>query len=425
MKSILITSGRIIDPANKTDQIADIFVKNEKISQIGKNLKIDADILIDAKNKVVSPGFVDMHSHLREPGREDKETIYTASLAAASGGITSIVAMPNTDPVADDQTVIEFILSKAAKESLVNIFPCGSITVGEKGNKISEIWELKQSGAIAVSDDGRDVQNADLYRKAMQYCRTHNMPIISHTEDHNLSEGGLMHEGTISSKLGLKGIPACSEDIATAKIICLVEDTGHKAHFTHVSSKGAVDLIALAQSKKLKITADTTPHHFSLTDEAVEKHGTFAKVHPPLRSENHRKALIKALKNNTISTISSDHAPHLWKEKECEFDKAAVGISGFETFLPLIITNLFNPKHLSLSQALAKITINPAKILGLKKGTLSPGADADICIFDPKESFTVDRFAFKSKGKNSPFHGMKVFGKVHKTIVNGEIRITD
>jgi len=308
MKKILITNGRIIDPAKNVDKIADLLLENGKIKKIAKNLKTkdNEEIeIINAKNKIVSPGFVDIHVHLREPGREDKETIHTASRSAAKGGITSVIAMPNTSPAADNQTVLEYVLSKAKKESLINIFVSGTITKQEKGKEIAEIWEMKKTGAVAVSDDGFDIQNVDVYRKAMQYCKTHKMPIISHTEDENLSHGGQMHEGVISSKLGLKGIPACAEDVATSRIICLVEDTGHQVHFTHVSSKGSVDFIKLAQSKKLKVSADTTPHHFSLTDEAVENYNTYAKVHPPLRSEKHRKALLKGLKDGTIFSFGS------------------------------------------------------------------------------------------------------------------------
>lgn len=421
MTKILIKNGKIVDPANKINAEMDLLIEDGKISKIAKNItEKDAEI-VDAKGKIISPGFIDIHVHLREPGREDKETIHTASRSAAKGGITSVVAMPNTTPIADNQTVIEYILSKAKKESLVNIFASGSITKGQNGNELAEIWEMKNSGIVAVTDDGTDIQNADVYRKALLYCKTHNMPMISHTEDLNLSCDGHMHEGMISSKLGVRGIPACSEDVATAKIICLVEDTGHQMHFTHVSTSGSIDQIKLAQSKGLKITADATPHHFSLTDEAVEEFNTHAKMKPPLRSEDHRQAILKALKDNTISVIATDHAPHLWTEKEREFDQAPFGIVGFETMLPLIITNLVDKKILSMEEALAKITCNPAKVLGLKKGTLSIGADADITIFDPKKKQTIDRTKFESKGQNSPFHGVTLSGVITETIVMGKL----
>ncbi|PIZ75862.1 dihydroorotase [Candidatus Peregrinibacteria bacterium CG_4_10_14_0_2_um_filter_38_24] len=425
MQNLLIKHGRVIDPSANIDGIFDILVENGKIKKIGKNLEDKNSEIIDAKNKIVAPGFIDMHVHLREPGREDKETIHTASRSAAKGGITTIVGMPNTSPVADNQTVIEYVLSKAKKESLVNIFACGSVTKGEKGEELAEIWELKKTGAVAVSDDGFDIQNLDLYRKALQYCKTHKMPIISHTEDSNLSKNGQLHEGKISTLLGLQGIPACAEDAATARIIALVEDVNHPVHFTHVSSKGSVDLIKLARSKKLPISADVTPNHFSLTDEAVLGYNTAAKVNPPLRSEDHRKALLKGLKDGTISVIATDHAPHLWTEKQREFSSAPFGIVGFETMLSLIITNLVNKKVLSLKEALRKITINPAKVLGLNKGTLKKGADADICIFDEKAQWTVDSTKFESKGQNSPYHGTKLSGVVTDVIVNGKITVKD
>ncbi|KKP36461.1 MAG: Dihydroorotase [Candidatus Peregrinibacteria bacterium GW2011_GWA2_33_10] len=298
MDKILIINGRVIDPVNKINKDLDVLIENGKIKKIGKNLlKTDGGHaqIIDAKKKIVSPGFVDVHVHLREPGREDKETIHTASRAAAKGGITSVVGMPNTTPVADNQTVIEYVLSKAKKESLINIFVCGTITKGQKGEELAEIWEMKKTGAVALSDDGSDIQNLDVYRKAMQYAKTYEMPIISHTEDENLFHGGQIHEGKISSKLGLQGIPACAEDAATARLITLVEDVDLPFHFSHVSTKGSVDLIRMARKKKLKITADCTPHHFSLTDESVKVFDTAAKVNPPLRSEDHRQALLQGL----------------------------------------------------------------------------------------------------------------------------------
>ncbi len=426
MSKILIQNGRIIDPANNLDTQTNILIENGKITKIGKTITKDSKtVVIDAKNKIVSPGFIDIHVHLREPGREDKETIHTASRSAAKGGITSVVAMPNTTPVADNQTVIEYVLSKARKESIINIFASGKITKGELGDTLAEIWELKKTGAIAVSDDGYDISDLGLYRKAMQYCKTHDMPIISHTEDCNLSDGGHMHEGEVSSKLGIKGIPACAEDAATARLIALVEDVGHPLHFTHVSTKGALDFIRMGQKKKLPITADATPHHFSLTDKAVENFDTNAKVNPPLRSEDHRKAILQGLKDNTISVIATDHAPHLWTEKHRDFESSPCGVVGFETMLSLIITNLVNKKILTLPQALAKITVNAAKIVNLKKGTLSIGSDADVTIFDPEATWTVEKTKFESKGQNSPFHGMKLHGVVTHTIVNGKIVVKD
>jgi dihydroorotase len=421
MTKFLIKNGHVIDPANNVDEALDVLIEDGKIVKLEKNLQADDAEVLDASGKIVSPGFIDIHVHLREPGREDKETIYAGTRSAAKGGITTVVAMPNTTPVADNQTIIQYVLSKAKTDAAVNVFASGTITKGLNGKEIAEIWDMQKSGAVCVTDDGYDVQNLDVYRKAMQYCKTYNMPMISHTEDHDLAKDGQMHEGKVSSRLGLKGLPACAEDAATARIICLVEDTGHKMHFTHVSTKGSLDLIKLAQSKGLDVTADVTPHHFTLTDEAVETQWTYAKVHPPLRSEDHRKAVIEALKDGTASVIGTDHAPHLWTEKERQFDQAPPGMVGFETMLPLIITELVDKKHLTMSQAIEKITINPAKVIGLDKGTLSPGADADIAVFDPKESYTVDRTKFVSKGQNSPFHGVTLNGMVTETFVSGKL----
>lgn len=422
-KKILVINGRVIDPSRRLDQIADVLIENHSIVKVGKNLQsINKNCqIIDAKNKIVSPGFIDLHVHLREPGREDKETIATASRAAVKGGITTVVAMPNTYPVADNQTVLEYVLSKAKKEALINILVAGTITKGEQGKEIAEIWEMKNSGAVAVTDDGYDLQNLDVYLKALQYCKTHQIPVISHTEDMDLSRGGQMHEGMVSSELGLKGIPACCEDSATARLLPLIEETGHQVHFTHVSTKGSVALIHFAQQKGLKVTADATPHHFSLTDEALRGYNAYAKVNPPLRSEDHRQAILKGLRDGIIEVIATDHAPHLWTEKEREFDNVPPGIIGFETMLPLIVTNLVQKKILTLSQALAKITSNPARILGLNKGTLAAGADADITIFSIHQKQKIDRTKFESKAQNSPFHGMILQGVVTDTLVHGKI----
>jgi dihydroorotase len=426
MSKLLIINGRVLDPANNVDEKADIYIEDGKIVEIAADLKSKtADETVDAAGKVVAPGFIDIHVHLREPGREDKETIKTASRSAAKGGITSVVAMPNTNPPADSQAVIEYVLSRAKTDSVINIFMSGCITQHRAGHKMAEIWEMKRSGAIAITDDGSDVQDMDLYRKAMQYCKTHDMPMISHSEDVDLACGGHMHEGKVSSRLGIRGVPACTEDVATSRIICLLDDVKHQMHFTHVSTKGSIDLIKFAKQKGLNVTADVTPHHFSLTDEAVGEHDTYAKVAPPLRSEDHRQALLNALKDGTVEVIATDHAPHLWTEKEGPFQEAPVGIVGFETMLSLIITNLVEPGVLTLSDALAKITVNPAQVLKLEKGTLSIGADADIAIFDPEAEWTVDRTALETKGQNTPFHGYTLKGVVTETVVGGKLVLVD
>lgn len=421
MSTILIKGGRVIDPANGVDGVMDVFVEDGKVKKVGNDLS-DGDKVINAEGKVVCPGFVDIHVHLREPGREDKETIYTASRSAAKGGITSVVAMPNTHPAMDGQTALEYVLSKAKKEALVNVFVSGTMSKGHDSKEMAEIWEMKKTGAVCISDDAcNGMQSADLYRKVMKYCKTHDMPMLTHAEEKTLSKGGQIHEGKYSSKLGLRGIPAASEDIAVAQTICLVEDVDHQMHFTHVSTKGAVDQIRLAQQKGLPVTADATPHHFSLTDAAVDGYNTYAKVMPPLRSEDHVKHIHQALKEGVISVIATDHAPHLWTEKERAFQDAPVGMVGFETMLPLVLTNLVDKGVLTLSEAIGKMTINPSNIMRLGKGTLSEGVDADIAIFDPNKEIVVDRTSFESKGQNSPFHGMKLKGEVTETIVGGKI----
>ena len=418
MKSILIKNWRIIDPINKIDKIWDILVVNWKIEKIWKDIKQNWDYkLIDASAKVVCPWFVDIHVHLREPWREDKETIKTASYSAAKWWITSIVAMPNTNPPADNQTVLEYVLSKAKKESIVNIFVSWCITQWEKWSQLAEIWEMKQTWAVVVTDDGYDIDDLSVYRKAMQYCKTHKMPMLSHSEDSNLSRWWCIHEWKMSTKLWLPWIPAVAEDVATSRIICLAEDVGHQMHFTHVSTKWSKELIQFAQNKWLKITADATPHHFSLTDEDIEEYLTDAKVNPPLRSAEHKKAILDWLKSWVISVIATDHAPHLWTEKMRDMQSAPFWIVWFETLLPLVITNLVNKKILGLSDAIAKITCNPSAVLNLNKWSLSIWSDADITIFDINAKVKIDKTKFESKGQNSPFHWQTLSWVVTDTIV--------
>lgn len=421
MTSTLIKNGRIIDPGNKIDEIWDILIKDWKIERIWKiidNWKLE---IIDATWKIICPWFVDIHVHLREPWREDKETIKTASLSAAKWWITSVVAMPNTNPPIDNQTVIEYVLSKAKKDSVINIFVSWCITKWGNWDSLAEIWEMKQAWAVVVTDDWYDIQDLWVYRKAMQYCKTHSMPMLSHSEDSSLSKWGCIHEWKISTKLWLPWIPAVAEDAAVARILCLVEEVDHGLHFTHVSTKSSVEMIENAQKKWLKVTADATPHHFSLTDEAVWDYNTCAKVNPPLRSKIHKDAIVQWLKSWTISVIATDHAPHLWTEKMRDIESAPFWIVWFETMLPLIITNLVDTKVLSLSEAIAKITCNPSKILNLNKWKLSIWSDADITIFDPKAKIVIDKTKFESKWQNSPFHGQTLSGKVTDVLVWGKL----
>lgn len=421
MTTLLIKGGRVLDPANNRDEKADVLVKNGKIAKVGKGIGERADETIDARNLVVCPGLIDMHVHLREPGREDKETIATASRAAAAGGFTTIVGMPNTTPDADNQTVIEFVLSKARKEAVVNVLPIGAITKKREGKELAEIGELKKTGAVAVSDDGTDVQNANVMRKAMEYCTMWSIPILSHSEDVELSAGGAMHEGLVSTELGLPGKPAASEETMIGREVILAKMTGAQVHFCHISTSGSVDLVRLAKKQGAKVTGETCPHYFALTDEAVKGYNANAKVNPPLRSEEHRKAVLEGLKDGTIDVIASDHAPHLLVEKFYEFELCENGIAGLETMLPLVLDRLVGKKVLALGQAIEKMTVNPARALGLDKGTLGEGKEADITIIDLGKEEAVEPKKFESKGRNTPFAGMKLKGKAAYTIVAGKV----
>ncbi len=421
MTSLLIKNGHVVDPANKFDGEADVLVENGKIKEVGKGVKAKADKTIDAKGLVVSPGLIDMHVHLREPGREDKETIATASRAAAAGGFTTIVGMPNSTPDADNQTVVEFVLSRAKTDAVVNVLPVGAITKKRQGKELAEIGELKKTGAVAVSDDGSDIQDANVMRKALEYCKMWNMPVLSHSEDKMLSAKGVMHEGLVSTELGLAGKPAAAEEVMVAREIILAKLAGSPIHFCHISTEGSVDLIRLAKKQGAMVSCETCPHYFTLTDEAVRGYNANAKVNPPLRSKEHLKAVLAGLKDGTIDVIASDHAPHLLVEKFWEFDLCENGVIGLETALPLVLTKLVGEKVVSLSEAIAKMSCNPARILGIEKGSLAKGSDADITIIDVTAEHTIGPEKFESKARNTPFAGMKVKGKAVYTIVAGTV----
>ena len=416
----LIKNGRVIDPANKIDTVLDILIENGKIIELGKSLRTPNSKLqtIDASGKIVVPGLIDMHVHLREPGYEYKETIKTGTEAALAGGFTSIACMPNTKPVNDNQSVTDFILDKARKDGVVNVYPVGAISKGLKGEELSEIGELKSAGVVAITDDGKPVMNSELMRRAMEYASMFDLPVLSHCEDLHLSEGGVMNEGFVSTELGLKGIPNASEDATVARDIALSELTGARLHIAHVSTRGAVNLIRDAKNRGVKVTCETAPHYFTLTEKMVNGYNTNAKMNPPLRSEDDLKAIREGLKDGTIDVIATDHAPHEISEKDVEFDKAPFGIVGLETALPLAL-KLVKDGIISFADAIKKLTVNPARILNLSKGTLSTGADADITVIDPEKEWQIDVTKFKSKGKNSPFHGWKVKGMVNTVIING------
>lgn len=422
MTKILIKNGQVVDPASKIDGVTDILIEDGKISQINNKISDSKAEIIDAKGKVVVPGLIDVHTHLREPGHEEEETIETGTKAAARGGIATVFCMPNTHPPLDNAPAVEFVLMKAQKEGVVNVFPVGCITRNSKGEELAEIGVLKKAGVIALSDDGDPVMNSQIMRRALEYTKMFNLPVISHCEDLSLSKNGVMNEGHNSMVLGLRGIPRQAEEVIVSRDIMLAELTGGHLHIAHVSTKGSVSLIREAKKRKVRVTAETCPHYFTLTDDAVKNYDTNTKMNPPLRTEIDVKAIKEGLSDGTIDCIATDHAPHTIEDKNKEYDLAPFGIIGLETLLGLVITELVESKVLSLSEAVARMTCNPAKIFNLKgRGSLKPGNIADITIIDPKKKYTVKAEEIISKSKNSPFIGRNLTGACDTTIVGGKI----
>lgn len=422
--NLLIRNGRLIDPAHHRDEVTDVLIENGKIGRIGKSLKSDGPKsetqIIDGTDKWVVPGFVDLHVHLREPGFEYKETIKTGTEAAAAGGFTSICCMPNTNPVNDNQAVTRMIRERARQEGLVHVYPIGSITKGSQGEELSEIGDLVEAGCVAITDDGKPVMNSEVMRRAMEYALAFDLTVIDHCEDEHLMEGGVMNEGAVSMELGLKGIPAVAEEVMVARNLILAELTGARLHLAHISTAGSVRLIRDAKSRGVRVTAETCPHYFSLTEEAVRGYNTHAKMNPPLRTPQDRDAVKQGLKDGTLEVIATDHAPHADDEKNREFDLAPFGIVGLETALPLTLM-LVEEGVLSVEEAVAKLTVLPARVMRLNKGHLGIGADADLCLIDPEATWTVDPRRFRSKSKNTPFAGWKMKGLVAMTIVDGRV----
>ena len=423
MSTLLIKGGRVVDPKNGIDAVRDVFVKDGKVAAVAEHITEKTDKTVDAKGLVVTPGLIDIHVHFREPGREDKETLESGSQAALAGGITSVVTMPNTNPVADNQSVIEFILKRAQELDLIHIYPSGSITKGEKGTMLSEINELKNSGAIAITDDGSDVQNEGVLKRAMEYAKTIGILLMSHCETKDLTEEGAMHEGWISTKLGLPGIPASSEDLAVYKNILLAEETGARVHLQHNSTAGAIREIRAARARGAKnITAEVSVQHFALTDEECLGYNTNAKMYPPLRSQEHIDAVIRGIQDDAVDCFTTDHAPHIESDKIKPFQDAAFGFVGLETSFAVMNTYLVKKNFIEIAKGIEKMTIAPAKIIGVDRGHLSVGANADIAIFDTEKEWVVDEKKFFSKGKNSPFIGKKLTGKSIYTIVDGRVK---
>lgn len=418
---VLIKNGRTVDPSSGIDKRLDILIEKGKITDIKPKIQARGAKIIDASGLVVAPGFIDMHVHLREPGQEDKETIATGAQAAARGGFTSIVCMPNTDPVNDNRGVTEYILSEAKKNAIVNVFPIASVTKGEKGEELTDMADLMKAGAVAFSDDGMPVQNSQVMRRALEYSKILDTVIIDHCEDKNLSSDGVMHEGYYSYLFGLKGIPASSEETMVSRDIILARSSEAAIHIAHLSVKGAVELVKEAKRKKVRITAEVTPHHLLLTDSLLESYDTNLKMNPPLRSQKDVQALKQAVKDGTIDVFVTDHAPHTLDEKDVEFERAPFGIIGLETAVPLLLDRLVKTNIISLLRFIEMISTNPAQILKLdNKGKISLGADADLTLLNLKKETVVDAHSFRSRSRNSPFHGWKLTGTPEMTIVGGK-----
>ena len=415
-----IKNGLVIDPANDREGIGDVFIKDGLIvDKLSDAEKAEASHF-DAKGLVVAPGLVDIHVHFREPGQTYKEDIASGSRAAAAGGYTSVVCMPNTSPVCDNAGTLERINNSIEKEAVIHVYTTGCLTIGMKGEALAPTGQLKQAGIVAVTDDGLCIQNNEIMRRAVEYATLHHLPIMDHCQDGSLTENAVMHEGEVSLKLGLKGWPRAAEDIIVARNIILSELTGARIHMQHVSSYHSVELLRNAKARGINVTGEASPHHIEFTDTCIGDYNTLFKMNPPLRTEKDRLALIEGLKDGTLDCIATDHAPHSPTEKDCEFDKAPFGIIGLENALASSLETLYHSKELSLKEVVALMTHKGAEICDLPAGTLSVGASGDVCIFDPDQKWTVDAEAFKSKSRNCPWNGRTLRGQVKATFVDGK-----
>ncbi|MGH7561697.1 MAG: dihydroorotase [Gemmatimonadales bacterium] len=422
MSDLLIRGGRVIDPSRQTDGPADVLIHEGRIEAVGRNIPAPPGCqIVEAAGRVVSPGFVDVHVHLREPGFEHAETIATGATSAVAGGFTAVCAMPNTDPVIDSAATVGFVLRQAIRAGKARVFPIGAVSVGQKGEQLTEFGEMVGAGAVAVSDDGNPVVSSHLMRTALEYAKAFGIPVADHCEDLSLARGGAMHEGTVSVRLGLKGVPAAAEEIMVSRDIILAELTGGHVHLCHMSTRGSVELIRRAKDRGLRVTAEATPHHFALTHERCEGYDTDAKMSPPLREAEDRQAIREALRDGTIDCIATDHAPHHYDAKEREFDDAPNGIVGLETALGLGIRELVESGLLTLPELVARMSTIPARLFRLPGGTLAVGAPADIVVFDPARRWVVRREELHSRSTNSPFLGESLTGQADLTIVAGKV----
>ncbi|HWB84581.1 MAG TPA: dihydroorotase [Bryobacteraceae bacterium] len=417
---IVIRNGRVIDPASQTDRIADVLLADGKVSAVGSNLSASGVEVFDATGMIVAPGFIDMHVHLREPGFEHAETIESGSRAAAAGGFTSICCMPNTKPVNDSAMVTSYIVERARRLASVNVFPIGAITKGSAGEELAAIGAMKAAGAVAISDDGRPVMNSRVMRRAMEFARSYGLPVIDHCEDLNLSAGGDMHEGLQSVRLGLRGIPAASEDVMVARDLVLAQLTGARCHIAHISTRNAIAMVAYAHRSGLPVTCEATPHHFALSDQQMAPYDSNYKMKPPLRSCCDRDAVVDGIVSGSIQAIATDHAPHAGSEKMQEFERCPFGIIGLETALSLALEELVHPGKITLARMVELFTTGPESVLNLGRGTLAAGAPGDVTIFSTESEWTYDVNQSHSRSRNSPFHNRTFRGGPMATMVNGE-----
>ena len=424
MSRLLLRNGRVVDPSQSLDQGLDVLLEDGFVARLGERLEVpEGTPVLDAAGLVVAPGFIDLHVHLREPGYEYKETIETGCRAAVAGGFTAVCAMPNTNPVNDDPSVTRFIRERAQEVGLCRVYPIGALSKGERGEELAEIGEMVREGAVAISDDGRPVMNAQLMRRALEYAKSFDVPIAAHEEDLNLADGGSMHEGEVSTRIGLKGIPSAAEDVMVARDVLLAELTGGRLHLCHVSTRGSLDLVRMARRKGIHVTCEVTPHHFTLTDEdlAASNYDPNWKMNPPLRSADDVEAVRQAIYDGTVDAIVTDHAPHHADEKELDFADAPFGIVGLETVVPLALDRLVHGRVIGLLQLVRLLSTRPAEIFGLPGGTLAEGAPADVTLLDLRARTTVDPERFRSKSRNTPFAGLTLRGAPAGTIVGGRV----
>ena len=419
MSLLLIKNGRVIDPSQNHDAVTDLWLDGGRVLHLGARPDLRATQTIDATGLIVSPGLIDMHVHFREPGREEDETIASGAAAALAGGVTAVACMPNTEPAIDNQAAADFVILQAKRAGLAHVFPIGAVTKGRQGQELAEFGGLVAGGAVAFTDDGSPVASAEIMRRALEYCQMFDKPVMDHCEDLDLSKNSVMHEGSVSLDLGLRGYPSAAEEIMVHRDIRLAKMTGGRLHILHASTAGSIELIRRGKQDGVRVTGEAAPHHFTLTHECLRSFDSNFKMSPPLREQADVDAIIAGLKDGAIDVIATDHAPHAPEKKLRELDQAPNGIIGLETLLPVCIKALIEPGHLTWLQMLAKLTVNPARVLSLAKGTLKVGADADVTLIDATREWTINPSEFKSKSRNTPYTGWRVRGRAVKVLVGG------